>query len=157
MPYIACKACTDRSDLQRIRALADLRRIIARTDLTRIFARTDLTRIFAFTMALGLAACSSMPRPDAQIDAARAAVSKAQPVVVQDGSMELRVAQYKLARAEQDAERGDYTNARIYAEQAQVDADYARVIAENARVEHAAADANLGVRQLQDQMYRRAK
>ena len=148
MPYIACKACTDRSDLQRIFALTGLR---------RIFALTDLTRIFALTLALGLGACSSMPRPAEQIDAARAAVSKAQPVVVQDGSMELRVAQYKLARAEQDAERGDYTNARIYAEQAQVDADYARAIAENARVERAAADANLGVRQLQDQLDRRAK
>lgn len=130
MPYSACKACTDRSDLQRI---------------------------FAFALALGLGACASMPRPDEQIDAARAAVSKAQPVVVQDGSMELRVAQYKLARAEQDAERGDYTNARIYAEQAQVDADYARAIAENARVERAAADANLGVRRLQDELDRRAK
>jgi hypothetical protein len=71
--------------------------------------------------------------------------------------MELRVAQYKLARAEQQAERGDYSNARIYAEQAQVDADYARAIAENARVERAAADANLGVRRLQDELDRRAK
>ncbi|HEY1286789.1 MAG TPA: DUF4398 domain-containing protein [Burkholderiales bacterium] len=148
MPYIACKACTDRSDLQRISAL---------TALQRIFARADLQRIFGFTLALGLAACSSMPRPTEQIEAARAAVSKAQPVVVQDGSMELRVAQYKLARAEQDAERGDYSNARIYAEQAQVDADYARAIAENARVERAAADANLGVRRLQDELDRRAK
>jgi uncharacterized protein DUF4398 len=148
MPYIACKACTDRSVLQRIFAL---------TDLQRIFALTDLQRIFALTMALGLGACSSMPRPAEQIDAARAAVSKAQPVVVQDGSMELRVAQYKLARAEQDAERGDYSNARIYAEQAQVDAEYARAIAENARVERAAADANLGVRRLQDELDRRAK
>jgi len=130
MPYIACKACTDHSVLQRVVALA---------------------------LVVGLGACSSMPRPDEQIDAARAAVSKAQPVVVQDGSMELRVAQYKLARAEQDAERGDYSNARIYAEQAQVDADYARAIAENARVERAAADANLGVRRLQDELDRRAK
>ena len=112
MPYMACKGCTDRSDLQRSFRLA----------------------LGLGALALGLGACSSMPRPDPQIDAARAAVSKAQPVVLQDGSMELRVAQYKLARAEQDAERGDYTNARIYAEQAQVDADYARAIAENARV-----------------------
>ena len=130
MPYIACKACTDRSDLQRLLALV---------------------------LVVGLGACASMPRPAEQIDAARAAVSKAEPVVVQDGTMELRVAQYKLARAEQQAERGDYTNARIYAEQAQVDADYARAIAENARVERAAADANLGVWRLQDELDRRAK
>jgi len=130
MPYATCKACTDLSDLQRVAALA---------------------------LALGLAACSSMPRPTEQIDAARAAVSKAEPVVLQDGAMELRVAQYKLARSQQEAERGDYANARIYAEQAQVDADYARAIAENARVQRAAADANQNVRRLQDELDRRAK
>jgi hypothetical protein len=134
MPYAACKACIDQSDLQR-----------------------DFRRIAAVVLALGLAACSSMPRPAEQIDAARAAVAKAEPVVVQDGTMELRVAQYKLARAEQEAERGDYANARIYAEQAQVDADYARAIADNARVQRAAADANQSVRRLQDELERRAK
>ena len=130
MPYAACKACTDLSDLQRIAAIV---------------------------LALGLAACSSMPQPTEQIDAARAAVSKAEPVVVQDGAMELRVAQYKLARSQQEAERGDYANARIYAEQAQVDADYARAIAENARVQRAAAEADQSVRRLQDELDRRAK
>jgi len=134
MPYGAGKACTDQSDLQR-----------------------DLPRIAAIVLALGLAACSSMPQPSEQIDAARAAVSKAEPVVVQDGAMELRVAQYKLARAEQEVQRGDYVNARIYAEQAQVDADYARAIADNARVQRAAAEANQGVRRLQDELDRRAK
>ena len=130
MPRAACKACTDLSDLQRVAALV---------------------------LVLGLAACSSMPRPTEQIDAARAAVSKAEPAVTQDGAMELRVAQYKLARADQEAQRGDHANARIYAEQAQVDADYARAIAENARVQRAAADANQSVRQLQDELDRRAK
>ena len=130
MPYAACKACTDLSDLQRVAAIV---------------------------LALGLAACSSMPEPTEQIDAARAAVSKAEPVVVQDGAMELRVARYKLARAEQEAERRDYANARIYAEQAQVDADYARSIAENARVQRAAAEADQSVRRLQDELDRRAK
>jgi len=130
MPYAACKACTDLSDLQRVAALV---------------------------LALGLAACSSMPRPTEQIDAARAAVSKAEPVVSQDGAMELRVARYKLARSQQDAERGDYANARIYAEQAQVDADYARAVAENARVQRAAAEADQSVRRLQDELDRRAK
>ena len=48
-------------------------------------------------------------------------------------------------------------DARIYAEQAQVDADYARAIADNARVQRAAADANQSVRRLQDELERRAK
>lgn len=130
MPYAACKACTHLSDLQRIAAIV---------------------------LVLSLAACSSMPRPTEQIDAARAAVSKAEPVVIQDGAMELRVAQYKLARADQEAQRGGYADARIYAEQAQVDADYARAIADNARVQRAAADANQNVRRLQDELERRVK
>jgi hypothetical protein len=135
MPYAACKACTHLSELQR----------------------TLLQRTSALALALALAACASTPRPAEQIDAARAAVSKAEPVVVQDGAMELRVAQYKLARADQEAERGDYVNARIYAEQAQVDADYARAIADNARVQRAAGDASQSVRRLQDELDRRAK
>jgi hypothetical protein len=130
MPYAACKACTDLSDLQRVAALV---------------------------LTLALAACSSMPRPTEQIDAARAAVSKAEPVVSQEGAMELRVAQYKLALSQQEAERGDHANARIYAEQAQVDADYARAIADNARVQRAAADANQSVRRLQEELDRRTQ
>jgi hypothetical protein len=130
MPCAACKACTHLSELPRALALV---------------------------LALGLAACASAPRPGEQIEAARAAVSKAEAVAVQDGAMELRVAQYKLARAQQEAERGDNVNARIYAEQAQVDADYARAIADNARVQRAAADANQSVRRLQDELDRRAK
>ena len=141
MPYVACKACTDRYDLHRIAAA--------------LGARVLLGPVAA--IALGLGACASAPQPVEQIEAARAAVSKAGPVVVQDGAMELRVAQYKLARAEQEAQRGDYVNARIYAEQAQVDADYARAIADNARVERDAADANQSVRRLQDELARRAK
>jgi hypothetical protein len=130
MPYAACKACTDLSDLQRVAVLV---------------------------LTLALAACSSMPRPTEQIDAARAAVSKAEPVVSQEGAMELRVAQYKLALSQQEAERGDHANARIYAEQAQVDADYARAIADNARVQRAAADANQSVRRLQEELDRRTQ
>ena len=138
MPYAACKACTDLSDLQRIAAVA--------------------LALGPIVLALGLGACSSMPQPVEQLDAARAAVSKAEPVVVaQDGAMELRVSRYKLARAEQEAQRGDNVNARIYAEQAQVDADYARAIADDARVQRAAADANQSVRRLQDELDRRAK
>ena len=140
MPYVTCKACTDRSDLQPIAP-----------------ARGAVLRLGTMLLVIGLGACASMPRPVEQIEAARAAVSKAEPVVAQDGSMELRVAQYKLARAEQEAQRGEYTNARIYAEQAQVDADYARAIADNARVERDLADANQSVRRMQDELERRAK
>jgi uncharacterized protein DUF4398 len=126
----ACKACIDRSVLQRAAPLA---------------------------LALGLAACSSIPRPDEQVDAARAAVSQAQPVAVRDGAPELKVAQAKLTRAEDAMQRGEYRDARILAEQAEVDARYAWTLAENARLQRAAAEVDQGVKLLRDQLDRGAK
>jgi Domain of unknown function (DUF4398) len=130
MPYAACKACTDQSDLQRIAAIA---------------------------FALGLAACSTVPQPVEQIDAARAALSQAQPVAVSDGAAELRLAQYKLARAEQEIQRGNNTEARIFAEQAEVDAKYAWTLAESARMQRTAAEVNQSVRSLREEADRRSK
>ena len=130
MTSYACKACIDLSDLQRAAAIA---------------------------LALALAACSSTPPPKEQIQAARAAVSQAQPVAVRDGVAELTAAQIKLARAEQDMERGDNAQARMLAEQAEVDARYAWTIAENARLQRAAAEASQSAKQLRDELERRAK
>jgi hypothetical protein len=90
-------------------------------------------------LAAALAACSSTPRPSEQVSAARAAVSQAQPVAVRDGAPELKTAQAKLMRAEELMQRGEYTDARILAEQAEVDARYAWTLAENARLQRAAA------------------
>jgi len=118
---------------------------------------SHLQRALAIALAVGLAACSSTPRPTEQVDAARAAVAQAASLAVGDGATELRVAQYKLARAEQEMERGDYTSAHVFAEQAQVDAQYAWTLAENARMQRAAADVNRNVRLLQDELDRRAK
>jgi len=126
----ACKACIDLSDLQRASALA---------------------------LALALGACSSTPPPKEQIQAARAAVSQAQPVAVRDGVAELTAAQIKLARAEQDMARGDNAQARMLAEQAEVDARYAWTIAENARLQRAAAEANQSAKQLRDELEGRGK
>ena len=130
MIIYACKACIDRSDLQRAAAIA---------------------------LAVALAACSSTPPPKEQIQAARAAVSQAQPVAVRDGVAELTAAQIKLARAEQDMERGDNAQARMLAEQAEVDARYAWTIAENARLQRAAAEASQSAKQLRDELERRGK
>jgi hypothetical protein len=104
-------------------------------------ALPDLQWISAVALAATLAACSgTLPPPVEQIQAARAAVAQAQPVAVRDGAAELSVAQAKLARADQEMERGEYTSARVLAEQAEVDARYAWTIAENARLQRAAAE-----------------
>jgi hypothetical protein len=126
----ACKACIDLSDLQRASAIV---------------------------LAVTLAACSSTPPPKEQIQAARAAVSQAQPVAMREGVAELTAAQIKLARAEQDMERGDNAQARMLAEQAEVDARYAWTLGENARVQRAAAEANQSTKQLRDDLERSGK
>jgi chromosome segregation ATPase len=126
----ACKACIHLSVLQRTAALG---------------------------LAAALAACSSTPQPTEQLDAARAAVSQAQPVAVRDGGPELKTAQAKLARAEDAMQRGDYVDARIFAEQAEVDARYAWTLAENARLQRAAAEVDQSVKVLRGELDRRTK
>jgi Domain of unknown function (DUF4398) len=115
MPHDACKPFTDNPLLQRMAAPA------------------------AIALACFAAACSSIPQPTEQVDAARAAVSQAQPVATQDGAAELQVARAKLALAEDAIQQGDYVNARVFAEQAEVDARYAWILAETARMQRAAA------------------
>ena len=88
----------------------------------------------ALLLAGGLAACASVPPPKAQLEAARAMVLQAETVAAREAPRELGTAQAKLERAEQAMKRSDYVNARIYAEQAEVDAKYAWTLAENARV-----------------------
>jgi hypothetical protein len=130
MPCHACKACIRLSVLQRAAPVA---------------------------LAAALAACSSIPPPDEQVGAARAAVSQAQPVAVRDGAPELWAAQVKLMRAEEAMQRGEYTHARIFAEQAEVDARYAWTLAENARLQRAAAEAGASAKVLREQLDRRAR
>lgn len=104
-----------------------------------------------------LAACSSTPRPTDQVQSARAAVSQAQPLAALGGAPELGTAQAKLAGAEEAMQRGDYTRARILAEQAEVDARYAWTLGENARLQRAAAQIGQDVQQLRDEIERRTR
>jgi hypothetical protein len=118
---------------------------------------SDLQRASAIALAVALAACSSTPPPKEQLDAARAAVAQAQPVAVRDGAGELKAAQLKLARAEDEMQRGENRNARILAEQAEVDAKYAWTLAENARLQRAAMEADQSAKLMRDQLERRGK
>ena len=104
-----------------------------------------------------LAGCASVPPPSQQLGAARAMVAQAQPVAARDAPMGLATAQNKLAGAEQAMKREDYANARIYAEQAEVDAKYALTLAENARAQRAAAEVNQGISTLRQELERRVQ
>lgn len=103
-------------------------------------------------LQLALTACVTTPPPDEQVAAARAIVSQAQPVALRDGALELNNAQVKLARAEAAMQRGAYLDARIFAEQAEVDAKYAWTLAENARLQRALAEVEDGVKSLRDEL-----
>jgi hypothetical protein len=107
--------------------------------------------------AAGLAACASVPPPRAQLASARAMVSQAQALAEREAPVELNIAQAKLARAEQAMQRNDYVNARIYAEQAEVDAKYAWTLAENARTQRAAAEVGKSIDALRHELQRRSQ
>jgi chromosome segregation ATPase len=104
-----------------------------------------------------LAACASTPPPTEQLAAARAMVSQAQPLALKEAPAELQTAQGKLARAEDAMKRGDYVNARIFAEQADVDAKYALALAESARTQRAAAEISNSISTLRDELERRPR
>ena len=101
----------------------------------RTYTGKACMRLAVLQFAALLAACVTTPRPDEQVVAARAMVSQAQPLALREGALELSNAQMKLARAEAAMQRGEYLDARIFAEQAEVDAKYAWTLAENARMQ----------------------
>lgn len=118
--------------------------------------RVALAYKFYFgAVLLGLAGCASTPPPTEQLGAARAMVTQAQPVAVNDAPAELHAAQTKLASAESAMQRRDYAAARRWAEEAEVDARLAWTTAENARAQRAAAEVDQGVKALRDELQRR--
>lgn len=82
---------------------------------------------------LCLAACATASPPDTELAAARAAIIQAEPAASQHAQGELRLAQEKLARAEQARSQNRFDEARHLAEQAEVDARYAAALAEAER------------------------
>jgi hypothetical protein len=92
--------------------------------------------------ALALGACTTTPAPDAEIAAARAMLSQAQPAASQYAPGELRAAQAKLERAEAAMAREDHVEARLLAEQAEVDARLAWSLAESERARRELAEVN---------------
>ena len=95
--------------------------------------RAAVALMLPFTV---LACATSSPPPDADLAAARTALLQAEPVAHRYAPAELRLAQDKLARAEQAATHDDWREARRLAEEAEVDARYAWALAENERTRH---------------------
>lgn len=116
--------------------------------------KAALSLAAACVAAAGLVACATTPPPTEQMGAARTMVSQAQQVASAEGAAELDTARTKLARAELAMQRGDYLDARILAEQAEVDAKYAWTRSENARAQRAAAEVDRSLRTLREELER---
>jgi hypothetical protein len=106
---------------------------------------------------LAVAGCATTPPPTEQLAAARAMVTQAQPLAVNDAPGDLHIAQAKLADAEAAMQRGEYAVARRFAEQAEVDARFAWTTAEDVRAQRAAAEVDQGVKALRDEVQRRTQ
>ena len=91
-------------------------------------------------IAAALAGCASTPPPDAEMSAARAMVAQAQPAASQYAPGELRAAQGKLERAEALYAREQFADARLLAEQAEVDAKLAWSLAQSERARRELAE-----------------
>jgi uncharacterized protein DUF4398 len=113
-------------------------------------------KVCAFAL-VAVAGCATTPPPTEQLAAARAMVSQAQPLAVNDAPADLHTAQAKLASAEAAMQRGDYALARRFAEQAEVDARLAWTTAEDVRAQRAAAEVDQGVKALRDEVQRRTQ
>jgi hypothetical protein len=87
-----------------------------------------------------LAGCAATQPPTAELAAARSMVSQAAPAASRYAPQELRAAQVKLERAEAAMARENHADARILAEQAEVDAKLAWSLAESERARRALAE-----------------
>ena len=90
-----------------------------------------------FVPLAALAACATTPPPTGEMAAARAAVAQAAPTASEYAAQELRVAQVKLERAEAALAAERHIDARLLAEQAEVDAKLAWSLAQSEQARRA--------------------
>ncbi|MDO8704272.1 MAG: DUF4398 domain-containing protein [Sulfuricaulis sp.] len=108
--------------------------------------------------AVAIAGCASIPPPTEQIAVSKVAVSNA---TIAGGnefaSADMRAAQDKLDRAIQAMTAEDYKNARLLAEQAQVDAQLAAAKARSAKAQKAATTVQEGSEVLRKEIDRKSQ
>ncbi|MGA9031361.1 MAG: DUF4398 domain-containing protein [Sulfuricaulis sp.] len=111
-----------------------------------------------FAAVVMIAGCASVPPPTEQIAVSKQAVSNA---INAGGNefapAEMRAAQDKLDRAIQAMTAEDYKNAKLLAEQAQVDAQLAAAKARSAKAQKAAATVQEGSEVLRKEIDRKSQ
>jgi hypothetical protein len=106
--------------------------------------------------AVLIGGCASIPAPTEQIAVSKMAVSSAASAGGNEyASADMRAAQDKLNRAIQAMAEQDYQNARLLAEQAEVDALLAASKARSAKAQEAAATVVEGSRMLRKEIDRK--
>jgi len=112
--------------------------------------RTSFSCIF-LSLAM-LAGCASDPAPNEQLKLSEQAVAQARAVGVSEQTPELLMAEAKLARAQAAMERKRYREARLQAEQAELDARLAEAKLLNEKSELQLLELNRRIAQLREQL-----
>jgi len=111
-----------------------------------------------FAAVVTIAGCASVPPPTEQIAVSKQAVSNATSAGGNEfAPAEMRAAQDKLDRAIQAMTAEDYKNARLLAEQAQVDAQLAAAKARSAKAQKAGASVQEGSEVLRKEIDRKSQ
>ncbi len=106
--------------------------------------------------ALLMVGCASMPAPSEQMAVSKATINSAVSAGGNEfASIEMRAAQEKMDRANRALEKEDYENARLLAEQAQVDARLAEKKAQSAKAQKAAEVIQNDIRILREEINRK--
>jgi hypothetical protein len=129
----------------------------------KMMKMTSQHRWYLRTSGIGLAAvviagCASVAPPTEQIAVSKQAVSNATSAGGNEfASAEMRAAQNKLDRAILAMADKDYENARLLAEQAQVDAQLAAATARSAKAQRAASAVEEDSRVLRKEIDRQSR
>ena len=121
------------------------------TKLSSIFFNK---RLYASVcIVLLMAACSSVPKPVAEVASAQTAIDGAVKIEASEyAAVELDRAQNKLVRAKEEMKKENNNEARRLAEEAFAEAEYANAKTVSTRINASTKQMEDGVRILQDQL-----
>jgi hypothetical protein len=121
-------------------------------NIQRISSRTRLS-VGTLVVAAVLSACASNPRPEQQISLAKDAVNRAVSAeATQYAPLEMQAAQDKMFLMERAVGEKNYPQARLLAEQIEVDANLAERKARAVKLRKQLADAHAGNQVLKQEM-----
>jgi len=108
--------------------------------------------------AVVIAGCASVPPPTEQMAVSKSAIANAVSAGGSEyASVEMRMAQDKMERANRAMDKEDYENARWLAEEAQADARLAEKKAHSAKAQKAASVMQDDIRVLREEINRKSK